>query len=81
MRCGSSFQLCLRDDGETDNDAGWPPGRMSISNWDPLLWVVFRLRSRLSSSEMYDAIGPRDGRQASISRKDTESANVLYLEK
>lgn len=27
---------------------------------------------------MYDAIGPRDGRQASSSRKDTKSANV-YL--
>ena len=30
---------------------------------------------------MYDAIGPRDGRQASSSRKDTESANDLNLEK
>ena len=35
MRCGPSFQLCLRDDGESDNDAGLPPGRMSISNWGP----------------------------------------------
>ena len=81
MRCGPSFQLCLRDDGETHNDAGLPPGRMSISSRDPLLWVVFRLRSCLSSSEMYDTIGPRDGRQASSSREDTESANVLNLEK
>ena len=30
---------------------------------------------------MYDAIGSRDGRQASSSRKDTESANVLNLGK
>lgn len=30
---------------------------------------------------MYDAIGPRDGRQASSSRKDTGSANSLNLEK
>ena len=30
---------------------------------------------------MYDAIGPRDGRQAISNRKDTESANVLNLEK
>ena len=81
MRCGPSFQLCLRDDGATHNDAGLPPGRMSISSRDPLLWVFFRLRSRLSSSEMYDTIGPRDGRQASSSREDTESANVLNLEK
>ena len=81
MRCGSSFQLCLRNDGETDNDAGLPPGRMSISNWGPLLWLFFCLRSRLSNSEMYDAIGPRDGRQASISKKETESVNVLDLEK
>lgn len=29
---------------------------------------------------MDDAIGPRDGRQASGSRKDTVSANVLNLE-
>ena len=30
---------------------------------------------------MYDAIRPRDGRHASSSRKDTESASVLNLEK
>lgn len=37
MRCDPSFELCLQDDGETDNDAGLPSGRMSISNWGPLL--------------------------------------------
>ena len=80
MGFGPSFQLCIRDSGETVNDAGLPAGSMSMSNWVPLLCVLFRLRSRLSSSERYDTIGPRDGRQANSSSNNTMSANALYLE-
>ena len=50
-----------------------------MSNSVPLLCVSTRLPSRLSNSEMNDTIGPRDGRQASGSSNNTESANVLYF--
>lgn len=61
MGCGPSFKLCLRETRKTSDDAGLPAGSMSKSNWEPLLWVSLRFRSRSSFSRMYDAMGPEVG--------------------
>lgn len=61
---GPPLQLSFLDNGKTGDDAGFLAGSMSMSNREPLLWSLPRLRSRLSFSEMIDNMGPREGRHA-----------------
>ena len=73
MGFGPSLQLCLLENGKTGGDDVFLTGNISMSNSEPRLWVLLRLRSSLSFSETNGSMGPREGRHA---YDDSEGLNV-----
>lgn len=64
MGFGPSSQLRLVDIGKTGGDADLRIASISMSNFEPLLWVLLRLRSSSSFSDMNESMGRREGRHA-----------------
>ncbi len=64
MGFGPSLQLGFLADGSTGDDAvALNTGSMSLSNLDPRLWVLLRLRICANFAET-NVSGPREGRHA-----------------
>lgn len=65
MGFGPSSQLGFLADGIIGDDAAvLNTGSMSLSNWEPRLWVLLRLRICANFAETNVNIGPREGRHA-----------------
>ena len=64
MGFGPSSQLCRLDFGNTGGDTDLRIGSISMSSFEPLLWVLLRLRSSSSFSDMNESMGRREGRHA-----------------
>lgn len=64
MGFGPSSRLHLVDSGKTGGGSDMRIASISMSSFEPLLWVLLRLRSNSSFSDMNESMGRREGRHA-----------------